>query len=87
MNNNRRKMIDEAIKELEAAKDKLENAKGLIETIRDEEEEYKDNMPESLQGGDKYANAEAAVDVLNEVGEALDFDVDDLISKLEEAKA
>ena len=30
-----------------------------------EEEEYRDNMPENLQGSEKYETAEAAIDALS----------------------
>jgi hypothetical protein len=53
-------------------------------------------MPESLQGGDKGAPSEAAVDLLDEAKGLLDdldemdlddlLDIDDLISKLDDAK-
>ena len=53
MNNVRRKQIDKAITV-------LTNAIQTIERIRDEEEEYMDNMPENLQGSSKYSAAEEA---------------------------
>ena len=45
-----------------------------LETLRDDEQEYYDNMPESLQGGDKGQQAQEATD-----------NIDHAISSLEEA--
>lgn len=88
MNNERRKEIKLAISLLEAVKDKLADAQNIVETERDGEREYYDNMPENLQQGDRGQAADAAADALGEVFDALDgLDVDDLITKLNEAEA
>lgn len=56
--------------------DQLDAIRGEIEALRDEEQEYFNNMPESLQGGDKGQDAEQAVasldDAINEIESALD---------------
>lgn len=67
MNKDRRKQIDEAVQE-------LEHIKSVFENIRDEEQDYYDNMPESFRNGEKGQNVEQAVTYL-----------DDVISNLEEA--
>ena len=109
MNNERRKAIDLLIKEAEALKARYDEAINLlqsikddasdlksdVEGIKDEEQEYMDNMHENLQQGERYCNAEAAVSALDTACEKLDdlatvevdFDFDDLISSLDEAKA
>jgi hypothetical protein len=51
LNAQRRKLI-------EAARMKLEDAKNDIEQARDDEQEYFDNMPESMQSGEKGSRAE-----------------------------
>lgn len=87
MNKDRRKSIDEAIGLLQEAEAKVDEAKSLIETARDEEQEYFDNMPESLQGGDKGQAAEAAVSALEEALSPLeDLDFADIVGNLETAK-
>jgi len=74
-------MNDERRKNIAKARDLLTEARVLIETARDEEQEYYDNMPESFQSGDKGEKASAAADALGEVASELeDFD-----GKLEEA--
>lgn len=43
-----------------------------MEAIRDEEQEYRDNMPESLADGEKGQKAETAISALEQVIEDLD---------------
>lgn len=86
MNKNRRKDINKAIDLLNAAKASWEEAFGLIESAADEEQEYYDNMPESLQGSDKGQSAESAASMLTEVKDAMaEIDLDDMISKLDDS--
>ena len=95
MNNDRRKQITKAQVAFEAAQAALAivmedfaDVKDSLEGIRDDEQEYFDNMPESLQGGDKGQNAEQAISQLDDaVNDMESVDFEDLISKLEEAKA
>lgn len=69
MNKDRRKYIDEAIASMDHAKSILENA-------RDEEQEFFDNMPENMQGGEKCQAAETAIssleDAISSIEEAMD---------------
>ena len=67
MNNARRKKLAGIVSSLESAQE-------LLEELRDEEQDYLDNMPESLQSSDKYSigeeaieNMESAIDSINEV--------------------
>lgn len=59
MNKQRRIEIARAVAMIEEAKEILENCSA-------EEQEYYDNMPESLQGGDKGQSAESNVSLLDE---------------------
>lgn len=74
-------MSEERREKIENIKEQLESLKAEIETIETEEQEYFDNMPESLQGGEKGQNAEIAIDAL---AGAVGY-IDDAISNLEEA--
>jgi hypothetical protein len=86
MNKQRRKEINKAIDLLTAAKASWEEALGLIESAGDEEQEYYDVMPESLQNSDKGQSAQSAADLLCEVkNDMQDCDIDDLIGKLDES--
>lgn len=76
MNNKRRVRVDDVI-------EKLRNIQSEIGDILSEEEEYRDNIPENLQGSEKYENAENNCDNLQNASDQ----VDEVISYLEEAQA
>lgn len=75
MNKARRKALDEVIS-------KIEEAEELLENLQAEEEEYRDNMPENLQGSERYEAADAAVDNMSSAVDALD----EAISSIESAQ-
>lgn len=86
MNKDRRIALRLVLTALSEAKTQFEEAKAALETCKDEEREYYDNMPESLQNGDKGQTADAAATNLEEAFDALDeLDFDDIINKIEEA--
>lgn len=58
--------------EIERAMTMLDEAKGILEACRDEEQDYFDNMPESFQSGDKGQAAENAVALLEDIISNLD---------------
>jgi hypothetical protein len=58
MNNNQRKELAKII-------DRIEDIKNDIEYVRDEEQEKIDNLPENLQGSEKYSLMEEAVSNLD----------------------
>lgn len=64
-------------KELQEIYEIISEAKERLETVHDEEEESKDNIPENLQCSERYEIAEAAVDALDyavsSLEEALDY--------------
>jgi molecular chaperone GrpE (heat shock protein) len=57
--------------------DKLAEIQEELQAILEEEEEYRDNIPENLQGSERYEKAEAACDNLSysvdSLAEALDY--------------
>ena len=75
MNKARRKEIDSVIEALEKAKEQLE-------VIRDDEQDYFDNMPESFQYAEKGELAEEAISNLDY---AID-QIDEAIDNAEQAK-
>lgn len=86
MNNTRRKDISEAIKIANEIQEKLEELQSVIEQIKEEEQEYLDNMPENLSGSERYEKAEAAVDNLDAAYDWFDgIDFDELTDGLNEA--
>lgn len=51
-------------KKIEALREKIAEALSGAESIRDEEQDYLDNMPESLQSGEKGEKSQAACEAL-----------------------
>ena len=65
MNKVRRKALSEIAEQ-------IGTLRGELETLRDEEDEYRENIPESLQGGEKYELSESASDSMNKALDSLD---------------
>jgi hypothetical protein len=86
MNNDRRKQIAaivERLGELEVLVGEIMND---IMEVEQDEQDYLDNMPDSLRQGDKGSRAEDAVMHLGDASSALDdISVSDIISCLENA--
>lgn len=61
----------------------LGTAFGLVSTALEQEEDALDNMPENLQGSERYEDIEAAVDLLNDASEC----IDSAIEKINEASS
>ena len=74
MNKIRRKAIQEL-------KSRSEELMEELDSLKDAEEEYRDNIPENLQGSERYEKAENAVDNL----ESAYYSLEEVISYLEEA--
>ena len=74
MNKNRRKALKDLM-------DQLEDIKSSLEEIQSEEEDYRDNIPENLQGSERYEIADAACDNLSDAVSSLE----DVISSIEAA--
>lgn len=87
MNNTRRKEISAIKDELTAHIEAISQLKERLEAVRDEEQEYLDNMPESMQSGEKGERAQSVIDALDSaidtIDEAASIDVE---SDLETAK-
>ena len=74
MNKIRRKALGEI-------RDRLEVIIGDIGNLRDEEQDYIDNMPENMQGGERAAAADEAV---NQMEQAIGS-IEDANSAIDEA--
>ena len=59
-------------KRLQRALDNISPEKEMIEELRDELQDWLDNMPENLQGGQKAEQLEAAIDELDQIIDTLD---------------
>lgn len=71
MNKLRRKNIQEVIDKLKSLQNDLESLESDVESIQDEEIEYRDNMPENLQGSERYEQADNACDSLETAKDGL----------------
>ncbi len=66
MNKNRRKELMEWVRKAEEWAAQGEGLKSELENICSDEQDYFDNMPENLQGGQRGMDAEEAIDAMNE---------------------
>lgn len=76
MNNTRRKALQSII-------DKLDDLKFDIEILQEEEEDYRDNIPENLQGSERYEKAEEACDNLDSAVYSLEEVIDYITSAID----
>lgn len=72
MNKQRRIELTRILERIEKAKGELESIRDDLDSLKSEEEEYRDNMPESVQNGEKGERANAACDAMQEAYDALD---------------
>lgn len=76
MNKIRRKALQEIY-------DKLSDLREELETIKDEEDESQENMPENLQGSERYEQSETASGNIDEAMEYLSSACDSIESAME----
>lgn len=89
MNAVRRKEISRVLRRLTDLTEDLSDILGDIENIKDEESEALENIPESLQETERYAQSEAAADNLEEayaIFSDMRDSLDDVINSLEAAQ-
>ena len=77
MNKVRRKSIDEIIA-------KIQELTEEIECIMADEEEYRDNMPENLQGSERYERADEACSAMQDAIDNLEEAVGNLETAAEQ---
>lgn len=65
MNAKRRKSLKEISEQFSKLKDQLEN-------LREEEEEYSENMPENLWGSERYEKSQEHINDMAEAEDSLD---------------
>lgn len=88
MNKERRETIARLSKRFYELQDELEDIRFEIENVKDEEQEYSDNMPENLHVSERGVSAESAVDALEQAHDALyDLLNSDVVWLLETAQA
>lgn len=52
--------------ELKKASSLIGDASAIVERVKDEEQDSLDNIPENLQGGNRYQSMENAIDMLSD---------------------
>lgn len=86
MNNIRRQQIRAVIKELREGKLDIDMARSILEDVLSEEEDARDNTPESLQESDRYQVCEESCDLLeqaiDDLGNEEDADIEDVLNTL-----
>ncbi len=73
-------MNKERRKNIQTVADQLEDLKTTLEELQGEEETSRDNIPENLQGIERYEKADEACDALNDAVDGLE----DIITSLSE---
>lgn len=86
MNGQRRKSIQEIADRIKEAHEKIESIISDLEDIKSDEQDYLDNIPENLQGSERYSIAEEAIDNLdNALDELSSTNFDEAIDYLQRA--
>lgn len=75
MNKVRRKQLDDIIS-------KIQDISEELESVMNDEEEYRDNMPENLQGSERYEMADSACSSMQEAIDQLE----EAVSNIETAQ-
>lgn len=84
MNNYRRKCIEKVLEQFNSINvGALEALREDVTEIRDDEQEFYENMPENLQTGERGENAQMAADALDNAAIALE----DVIERMSEIDA
>ena len=90
MNNERRKKIVGIIDRLNKVKEEINDLRSEVSDLQDEEQDAYDNLPESMQDGDRGTAIQDAINELESAyGAIMDdsmIDLDEAISQLESAK-
>ena len=89
MNATRRKEISKVLERLYELVEAMSDLLGDIETIKDDENEALENIPESLQESERYTQIESAANNLDEAYDVFSDMKDslvDVINSLEAAK-
>lgn len=70
-------------KALQEISDRIEAIMSDLETLKEEEEEYRDNMPEGFYGSDRYEKAEDACDSMQFAFDSLEEAVSSIAEAIE----
>jgi hypothetical protein len=79
----KRPMNDQRRKGLLMLAAKIQDIYDAVETLRDDEQDYLDNMPEGIKDGDKGDKSQEAIDYLDSAIDALSTAIADIESATE----
>lgn len=88
MNKARRKEIKKAIALFNEGQAKVSEARDILEACKDEETEYRENMPESLQDSEKAQKADESIDAMESADSFIENaleEIDSITANLESA--
>ena len=88
MNNARRKEVRYIVEQIYKTLEMVDIIRCRLEDVAADEGEALDNIPENLQGSERYEKAETALEALNDGYDVVDEifdDLEDLASSLESA--
>ena len=86
MNKQRRESIQKIADKLEEVKKQVDELLQGLEDIKSDEQDYLDNIPENLEGSERYTIAEEAIDRLdNAIDELNSTDFESAIEYLQQA--
>lgn len=90
MNQARRKSLRKLLDQLQPLEPVIEELRDDVRALREEEQEYRDAMPDGIAEGLRGGNADAAIEALEEVVSLLEdiqSEIVEAAEKIEEAMA
>lgn len=85
MNKARRKDLARIVAKLELLDTVREDLMADLESIRDEEQEALDNLPESLQESERGEQMQEYIDTMEEILDDLEqLDIEDMVDRIQE---
>ena len=88
MNNNQRKILEDAKCIVESIMPTIEQVKGIVDEVREQEQEKTDNAPENLLQTERYQRIEECADLLYDVCNLLDemsSQCDEIVNSIDES--
>lgn len=84
MNKARRVAVEALLAKAEDLQSQFATLKDEAESLHDEEEEYMNNIPENMQGSERYSQSESVVEALSTAKDT--DDIEEFVSQLEQAR-
>ena len=85
MNKVRRKELTDLLEKFESIQSLLLDLKDGLQSVRDEEQDAFDNMPESLQESERGEKMNTAIDALDEAISYIEDDISDVMDSVKDS--